>query len=215
MTGRAWSSTPHRSTIGCATIARLAAALLWVEGWVQRKTSPKTRRNANFEVETDSFEPEASAFYAAPHAWASGAPRPTLAVDHTRDRCPAGRTDPRHTPSEARARPAAALPVGVPLLPRVRVRPGRSFIGLYGLPRGFWIVNIWEQRGKVNDLPPKRVISCRSLRGAGLRGAEGCHRPDRRPRVRRRQGCARAPRTSPSGRTGRAPVAPAPPATAS
>jgi hypothetical protein len=46
-------STPHRSTIGCATIARLAAALLWVEGWVQRKTSPKTRRNANFEVETD------------------------------------------------------------------------------------------------------------------------------------------------------------------
>jgi len=90
------------------------------------------------------------------------------------------------------------------------VRPGRSFIGLYGLPRGFWIVNIWEQRGKVNDLPPKRVISCRSLRGAGLRGAEGCHRPDRRPRVRRRPACASARRTSPSGRTGRAPFAPVP-----
>jgi hypothetical protein len=92
----------------------------------------------------------------------------------------------------------------------VRVRPGTSFIGLYGLPRGFWIVNIWEQRGKVNDLPPKRVISCRSLRGAGLRGAEGCHRPDRRPRVRRRPACASARRTSPSGRTGRAPFAPVP-----
>src|SRR5580700_2050470 len=71
---------------------------------VWRTVSPPNRR--------------AGAFYAAPHASASGAPRPTLAVDRTRDRCPAGRTDPRHTPSEARAHPAAALPVGVPLLPR-------------------------------------------------------------------------------------------------
>jgi hypothetical protein len=103
----------------------------------------------------------ASAFYAARHAWASGAPRPTLAVDHTRDRCPAGRTDPRHTPSEARARPAAALPVGVPLLPRMRVRPGRSFIGLYGLPTGFSNVKICD----IGHFWPKPLFRGTSRRG--------------------------------------------------
>jgi hypothetical protein len=115
-------------------------------GWVQAKRCRKTLRNPHVAADSLPSNRRVGAFYAAPHAWASGAPRPTLAVDHTRDRCPAGRTDPRHTPSEARARPAAALPVGVPLLPRVRVRPGRSFIGLYGLPRGFSNVKIWRHR---------------------------------------------------------------------
>src|SRR5580692_2921839 len=102
------------------------------------KRCRKSRRKPHVEAEDTPSNRRAGAFYAAPHASASGAPRPTLAVDHTRDRFPAGRTDPRHTPSEARARPAAALPVGCPcFLGCACLRPGGSFIGLYGLPRGF------------------------------------------------------------------------------
>src|ERR1700693_1816286 len=102
----------HRARVGGA------------KGWVQRRQLQEPAKTLTCWRRVSPSNQRVGAFYAAPHAWASGAPRPALAVDHTRDRCPAGRTDPRHTPSEARARPAAALPVGVPLLPRVRVRPG-------------------------------------------------------------------------------------------